>query len=311
MTKRFERKTALLAKIEAEYGTDSVPAGGANAMLIQNLQIVPLEAEEKDRQFYQSYLGQQGKLLAGEHVSATFEVELAGSGTAGVAPGFGPLLRACGLAETIVADTSVTYAPVSAGFESVSAYTNLDGVNHKFLGARGNVKLMLSAREIPKLEFSMRGLLVPAVDAALLAQTLTAFQTPLIVNKANTPTFDLHGYSAIAESLELDLGNDVQYRGLIGEESIQIVDRLMTGRAVLEADTLANIDWFALARARTRGELDVVHGTVAGNIATVNCPAVEIGAPAYGATQKIRNVTLPLIPAPTAVGNDELTLAFT
>ena len=46
-----------------------------------------------------------------QRVEVTFEVEMAGSGTAGTAPAFGPLLKACGNSETIVTDTSVTYAP--------------------------------------------------------------------------------------------------------------------------------------------------------------------------------------------------------
>ncbi|MCK7495178.1 MAG: hypothetical protein MZW92_31855 [Comamonadaceae bacterium] len=41
----------------------------------------------------------------------TFDVEIKGSGAAGTAPELGVLLKGCGFGETVVAVTSVTYAP--------------------------------------------------------------------------------------------------------------------------------------------------------------------------------------------------------
>jgi len=43
-----------------------------------------------------------------------FEVSIAGSGTAGTAPSWGPLLKACGFYESLVASTSATYGPRTA-----------------------------------------------------------------------------------------------------------------------------------------------------------------------------------------------------
>lgn len=37
---RLVRKTAILAKIETTYGTDAVPTGIANAILISNQSII-------------------------------------------------------------------------------------------------------------------------------------------------------------------------------------------------------------------------------------------------------------------------------
>ena len=91
----------------------------------------------------------------------------------------------------------------------------------------------------------------------------------------------------------------------MNSDSIEIVDRLPTGRVVVEADLVANKDWFGIARARTRGAIAIEHGTVEGNILQIDCPSVEIGAPTYGATNKIRNLTLPIKPIPDT-GNDEV-----
>ena len=109
----LSRKRLILAKIEATYGTDPTPTG-AEAILVRNLEITPLEAETVSRELIRPYLGASDQLLAQTRVGINFEVELAGSGTAGTAPAYSALMKSCGLSETVVATTSVTYAPISA-----------------------------------------------------------------------------------------------------------------------------------------------------------------------------------------------------
>lgn len=309
MAKRYQRKVACLAKVETTYATDAAPTGAANAIQLTNFTLTPIAGEEVSRELLLPYLGNQGVELVGSYGQIEFDVEIAGSGTAGTAPAYGPLLRACGLAEIISAGVSVAYSPVSAGYEAVSLYFNLDGVNHKFLGARGNVSLNLTPKQIPRLRFNFSGLLGTIADTALPAVTLTAFKRPVPVSKANT-TVSLHGTALITESLALDLGNQVEARHLIGDESIEIVARSATGTLVAEAASLATKNWFQIAQQRTRGALSAVHGTVAGNIVTIGAPAVEIGRPTYGATQGIANYSIPLMLCPSN-GDDEFSLTVT
>jgi hypothetical protein len=150
----------------------------------------------------------------------------------------------------------------------------------------------------------MSGLLGTIADTALPTVDLSGFIKPVVVSKANT-TLSLFGINAIAESLALDMGIDVEPRFLIGSENIRITDRQVSGTAVIEAHRMAEKDWFAIAQARTRGVLSAVHGTVAGNIVKFDAPAVEIGRPTQGQTQKIVNYSIPLMLCPDA-GDDEL-----
>ena len=136
----YTRKRLILAEIESTYGTDPSPTG-AEAILVRNLEITPLQSETVSRNLVRPYLGQSEQLLAQTRVEITFEVELAGSGTAGTAPAYGPVLRSCGLSETIVATTSVTYAPESSGFESTTIYFFNDGIRHKLTGCRGTLSM--------------------------------------------------------------------------------------------------------------------------------------------------------------------------
>ncbi|WP_027143145.1 phage tail tube protein [Mesorhizobium sp. WSM3626] len=301
---RFYRKLAVLAKIETVEGTDAVPTGAANAIQMNNVTITPLAGDQVSRDLLLPYLGQQGVILTGTYATLSGQVEIAGAGAAGDVPGYGVLLRMCGLAETITPDTDVQYDPISGAFEAGTLYFNHDGVRHILLGAKGNVSANLTPKQIPHFTFTLTGLLGTISDTALPSVDYTAFQVPVPVNKANT-TLSLLGAAAVAESVAIDLGNQIEPRFLIGAESIQLVDRNPSGTCVVEARLLATTNWFAAAQARTRGALAAQHGTIAGNIVKFDAPAVEIGRPTEGQTQKIINYSLPLMLC-TDAGDDEL-----
>ncbi|MQW90138.1 phage tail tube protein [Sinorhizobium saheli] len=305
---RFIRNIAALAKPEVTYGVDAAPTGAANAMLLVNARIDPLLGEEVNRELTLPYMGHQGAILVGDYVRMTAELEIAGSGAAGTAPAGGVLLRACGMSETITAGVDVKYAPVSSLQESASIYFNLDGVLHKMLGVRGTLTANLTPRQIPRFALTLTGLLGPIADTVLPVVDLTKFIKPVPVNKVNT-TFSLHGHAGACEGVTFDLGNQIEPRMLIGQEKIEHVDRVMTGNAIFEATNLAGKNWFQTALAHTTGVLAAQHGTVAGNIVKFDAPAVQIGRPTYGETQKIVNNSLPLMFTPAA-GNDEFTITF-
>ena len=97
------RKRLILIEEESTYGTDASP-DGADAVLVRDLSIVPQQSDVVSRDLIRPYLGASEQLLANTRVECTFSVELAGSGTAGVAPRYGKALKACGFEETIVTD---------------------------------------------------------------------------------------------------------------------------------------------------------------------------------------------------------------
>ena len=112
------RKRLILAKTEATYGTDSSPAG-TDAILVRELEITPIEADVVSRDLIRPYLGNSDQLLANTRVSITFQVELAGSGTAATAPRFSSLLKACGMAETTTA-AAITGTATSGSAGSIT-----------------------------------------------------------------------------------------------------------------------------------------------------------------------------------------------
>lgn len=307
MATKIWRKLAILVKPEETEGVDIVPAA-ADAMVATNVTFTPIEGEEVDRALMLPYMGNQGVVLAGTYGRLEMDIEIAGSGTPGTAPKYAPLLRASGLAETLDAGESATYSIVEDGQESVSIYFNMDGVRHVLVGARGNISLTFQPKTIPKFRVTLTGMLGTITDVALPAVAMAGWVTPVPVSKADT-TMSLHGWPSVAESLSIDLGNTVTARFLIGDERIIITDRKTTGTAVVEARSLSEIDWFAKARNRDRGELTLIHGTTAGNIVEVTGPALEVGKPTLGQTDGIANYSLPLSFCPV-LGRDELLITI-
>ena len=124
------RKRLLLAEIELTYGTDPTP-GAADAVLVRDLNITPVQSDVVSRDLVRPYLGASEQLLANTRVECTFSVELAGSGTAGTAPRFGSVLKACGLAETAVTP-AVTGTATAGALNSITLAVGSSATNDAY-----------------------------------------------------------------------------------------------------------------------------------------------------------------------------------
>lgn len=314
MSEAIEKKRAILAKIEATYGTDPTPTGAANAILARLTGWRPQEVVYASRaDLAIPALGQFASKTAYQRAEMDLEVEITGASGAGVAPPYGPLLRACGLSETIVAITSVTYAPISAAHESVAVYANIDGIQQKLLGLRASVALVYRNEEIPFYRLRGIGLYALPTDTALPALTLTAHQPPLPVNRTNTPTASLHGFSVGLQELEIDLGCELQYLSLPGggTNKVLIVNRAPSGRITIEHPTLAQKDFHSIVTSGATGALSVVHGTVAGAVNTLTAGQTRLTNPQVGSLKGVRTLAMGLELAPTVALNNELSIAYT
>jgi len=302
----LKRKAAVLAKIETVYGTDPVPTGAANAILVSDVTINPMEMKTVDRANIRPFLGNNEQLPTNLFVKLDFTCEIAGSGAAGTAPAWGPLLQMCGFAETITASTKAEYSPVSDLFKSGTLYFNMDGVQHKLTGARGSVALDFTRDGRPAFKFTFTGLFNAVADVVSPTVTLTAWKVPLPVNRTNTPTFTLHGYAAVMHSLTADMANQVVYRELInGTAGALITDRKPAGQVVMEAATVATKDWWTSIRNVATGALALVHGTVGGNKVQIDAPNVQLINPQYQDQDGIAMLQAGLVFAPGVAGNDE------
>lgn len=323
MPTRYIRKTAILAKAETTYGTDPTPTEGANALLVSNVSINPLNAQNVSRDLVRPYLGGSEQLVGTAYVELGFDVEFAGAGAAGTGAAYAALLKACLLNETLTASTRAEYNPTSPSstVQSCTIYYFVDDVKHIAKGCLGTFDLKMGVGERPVLSFRFLGLDGGVTAASPSALTLTGFKTPLAVTDANTGDITLGAtYTAAtptltggtgypSQGLELSLGNDVQFVPLLGGEQINVVNREVTGKLVLDLTAAQFVTFMTNIKANTLQSLGVMHGTTAGFKAMVFMPAVQLINPSVQDVNGRALVGLDFRAVPSS-GDDEIKLVL-
>lgn len=306
---RFDEKL-LLIKLESTYGTDATPTGSANAILSKDVEITPLEAEALERGLVKPYLGADEDILVGEHVLLTGKTELQGSGSLGVAPGLGVILRSSGFAEIIAAGASVEYVLAAENYESATVYFYQGKTKHAMLGAMSSVKVMLE-KGIPYLEFNYIGLWVDPAKVATPTADFSTWQKPTPTGAGRTSAFMLNGFAAEPTKLNLDVGQEVKYIESLTTAKIDITQRSASGSTTILAPELDQHNYFDDAKNSVTGTLSIQHGNTAGKIVTVACPKVQAKAPKYGEFEGQATLDMDLKLIPTSAGNDEIKFTFT
>ena len=313
---RYIRNTVILAKVESPVGTDATPIGSADAVLVSDLTINPLNAQNVDRSLVREFFGASEQLVGPATVRCSFTVELAGSGSAATAPQWGDLLLACAMAESaLTTPNRVEYLPISTALKSVSIYWFDDGVRHKLLGAMGNVRIEARVGDRPKLVFDFVG-----VDGGVAAATpsgvsYTAWRTPVAMTDTNVVDVTIGStYSAGAISggtvyastgLDIDLGNSVQFVPTLNYENVDITDRAVTGSVQLDLTAANEVTFMTNVKANTLQSLALTIGTAAGNNIILHLPSVQMINPTKTEINGRRMLSYQLRVLPSA-GNDEV-----
>lgn len=310
---KWKSKIVLVKAETPTYGVDSTPTGAANAVLLTDVELQPMEGEDVSRNLELPYLGSQEEIPTALRSTLTGSFELVGSGTAGTAPIWSPLIRAMGVAEVLTANTKVEYSPVSDGHESFTIYFWIGPTRHVFVGSRGTGTMTMTAQGIPVIRGTWTGLFsVPADTARPGAVDLSAAQAPQVASMANTPVFTIGAQPFVLRSFEFNLGNDVQPRLLVGAERIVIVDKAETMTATVEALPLATYNPFSVSTTATRKAIVLQHGTVAGGRVRIEAgQAQQKRLTGYSNAQNVLEWPLGFTPLPTSAGNDQWKITLT
>lgn len=310
----LQRRMYLCAKAEATYGV-SASAGGTDYLMVLEPELTPLDAEVLERPVIDAAFGAtRAPLMVERKLSLTFGIELAGSGTAGTAPKFSPLMLACGMNLTTVSNTSNTYSVVTSDAPgSAEMLFAWDGNLHQGLGTRGTFSLQFQSGQIPRINFTTQSIYVPPVDGSNPTPTISNQATPVAFDAVNTPTVTIGGTSFCVNEFTLDLGNELFFRSYAGcTQQVQITNRAVTGSiTIVRPDSLSTKDFYALAIAGTQQAITFTHGTVAGNRVTPTVPYAVFGAPSPVDLNGTAGLQLPYTALHTANSSDEFTLAFT
>lgn len=281
---RSIKQTLIRAALETGgYGTQAV-ISNTDALLISNPSHRIIR-NLVDRDIWLPHLGATEQMVAARVAEIKFEVELAGSGTAGTAPAWGKLMRACGFAETLET-TRVEYSPISDGFESLTFQYFRGNVRYTSRGARGNARLKLPAFGLPKIEFTFMAFDTSAnATSSNGSYDMTAWKRPQVLTDEMAgdirigcayATGNLTGGTVLSSrGLELDAGNKVEHMELLGGERISITDRAATGKMSTALTPADEVAWRAEINANTNVTLGFSWGTTAGNRGLIFAPRVQ------------------------------------
>lgn len=304
----------ILAKAEETYGVSAAPTGTEAVRIMNDLQLSPLQMELIDRDLLYPYVGNRPRFVTQRLAAVSFSFELAGSGTRGVAPRTGLFFRAAGYGETIVTDTSVTYAPIGASFESITLDVRHGGKKHLLAGVRGDLSIELKVGAMPVGKFEGLGFYAAPTDVANPSQTFGDQADPVFVGSDNTTPVSVFSYAACLESFTFKSGRAPKFHQRAGcSKQIRIdTERKPEGEVLIESPTITAKNYFADAAAQTGGTISWTHGTVAGNIVSFSGSNCSLGDPSYENTEGVEMLKLPFIPIPTASnGYNDHSFVFT
>ena len=314
----INQRKQLAIKIETTEGTDAVPSDVDVVAPVYDLEYTP-NIEQNIRDNVQASLSRIKQVSGQQAATMTFSLELKGSGTAGTVPThLSDALQACGMGETIVGATSVTYNPISADDKTVTlemrigdASTNFK--SFKILGARGTFSLVATKGQIVLVEFEFTGVYVEPTDT-------TAFTTPSDGQDPETflsASFEFQTETTLKISqCTLEIGNEVTLRNDVnkaaGHISAVIVNRQPIGSIDPEEELISTVNFWSQWTTDAEGELKYILGTTAGNITTISAPKAEIINIAPGDRDGLLIDTLDLqLNQSVDAGEDELSIAFT
>lgn len=273
----------LLIKKEATYGT-AVALAAADTIWAEGVRYTPKGTKVASDPAKPGVGGSPSQIY-GEHAEIVFEVPLAASGAAGTAPKWGPLALACGLGETIVEDTSVTYRLLDDPSTSDSLTIGWRDAlrSHQLVGARGKIGLKAVKGQRPMLTFTFRGLhQAVTAGAGLVAADadFTGWNDARPVAQGRT-TFSLGGAALPLRDLTLDSSDNIKFVDLPHQENVRLLgERTISGKVKCTMPPVATYNPETPWLSRAQVPFSLVHNTTASQIITVTGQG-QMGEPSY------------------------------
>jgi len=312
MAKSYDQK-AVLFKAEVTEGTDSVPTGAANSFRTLDYTPTFMEADQRVRNIDVPYFGAKPTLLYNLRRGANFGIEMAGAGTATGIPAWMVLNQMAGFgAGTAGASSVVQTGGVPRSFSHYAAFLDEVDISKslilKALGGKSTLGFRLEDDDFPRFNYGYLGRppQTLAEEGAMPSVTYGGQADPVLASTENT-TFTLDGFPLPLRSIELNSNAELAMRSLIGpQDYIAYRNDAWGGTIVGELPSLSAKNYFTSIRPGTTMPLQLIHGTVVGNIVQIDAPKVQISG-AVGISEEQGKVmfTMPVSLIPVT-GNDEI-----
>lgn len=232
--------TLLAAKCESTAGTDAVPTAADNAIKVYGLEFSPLgksSSLERSSRLAAHWSG-QGSVSGVRAGTVRCSFYLHGSGSAGAAPSWAPLLLACGFQQDITAATSALFKPVStiatgawsatsdkSGWCPVSVYVWSGSTSggstcklYKFTGCAGTASFSGEYGKPVKATVDLQGVYSTPTITTLPSGTIADEPTPVsLTNQTFTVSTDgVTFHEPVLTKFEVSMGSRVSLKERVG-----------------------------------------------------------------------------------------------
>ena len=296
-------------KLETVSGTDANP-GAADAILCRNLTMRPLEGDWQEQDFATGREGAQPEDLYNIHAAVEYEVE-AVAGAPGVAPRVGPLLKSSGMAEVIVAATSVSYAPLPTSLPVPSTTLQMRNgvIQQNVVGCRGSFGFTAEVRRRAFFSFNRRGRYGAPVAHVPADHDFSGWGRSLECTPEDMNAFTFDGTKLCVRSFSFTDGRQPQVDKYMNCGGTELGDRRFTGRMQVKWPALATKDLLGLTKAGTTQAMIFELGTEAGKRLRIAAPAVQMKFAGEENIDGDLGASIDLV-FPADQGDDEILIEF-
>lgn len=307
------RRKALLVGIESTYGTDPTPAPASDAVVVLDGSS-NVEADRLAREIDRATFGEDPHVLVNKRATISGGLELIGAEAAGDAAPIGPVLRACGFAETLDEGPPAiaTYNPISNDFESVTGYFYHAGIRYRSNGMLGALEsLEFAIRQFPRAQFTLTGLMVAPDEQALPSDIdLSAFQSP-VAAETETLTVSIDGTELNAVSVSLNTNMEVVVHEGSELRRVWISDRRPSGTLTIYRPELSSWNPWTIADSLSKVPLVVTcDGGSAGQKVTLTAPLIQLEYAQATEIDGAAGLEIPFVCTASDAGDDDLELEF-
>ncbi|WP_425092007.1 phage tail tube protein [Tropicimonas sp. S265A] len=215
--------------------------GPTDYVLCRDLQMNPIDGEYTAQDWADGQEGAKPEELFNPRSSLQFNVDAGWGQAAGTAPRIAHLLKACGMSETVVADTSVTYQPVGFGaaFGAVDVETYRNGKVQALGEVRGSLTFTANSGQRPMFGFNMVGRYAAPQAGVFGAPDLTGWQYAPAVVPSQMQTFTIGGVNLCATQFTFTDGRTPRVDKYMNCAGVDIAERRVTGRVTVKEVDIA------------------------------------------------------------------------
>lgn len=270
------KQRAIRARLAGTAGL----IGATDTLLCRNLRPRPIEGNYTEQSYADGQEGAKREELFDPRAGVAFEVDAGMFGPVGTALRIGPLLQGCGLSETIVADTSVTYSPTPLATPYAATEIMFQwGNSLQSLGdARGSLSFTANAGQRGFFNFDfMAPYNAPEAGTWPAADFSGWIDSPSLV-PANINAFTVDGIVLCVSQFSFTDGRQPVVNKYMNCPGIDNVRRRFTGRMQIKVPDIATMDLVDRCRLGIRQPLvfDIDSETAAQGRLRITGPSVQM-----------------------------------